>query len=125
MRPEKMRVQLACEELVDEVAEFLPHVARRNAHLADHIHRASQSALFNVSEGLAAWNPRQKVYRYEVGRREINEARGGIRVAVRRNHITWAQAKRAYELTGAIAGMLVAAAKAVEEGKGRPPDDEE
>ena len=125
MRPEKMRVQLACEELVDEIAGLHPMIAARNGQLADNIRRSSMSALFNVSEGLAAWNPKEKAYRYELGRRESNEARAGLRVAVRQNIVPWSDAKRAYNLTGSIVGMLVAAARAVEEGKGRPTGEDE
>ena len=119
-----MRVQLALEEMADEVKLIAPDVALTNAHLAEHIRRSTQSGVFNTAEAIAAWNPKVKVYRYEVGRREINEARAGLRLAVRQGDIDWARVRRAYNLAGAIIGMLTAAARAVEEGKGRDEEPE-
>ena len=82
---------MACEEVIDDIAKLHRPVATRNGQLADNLRRSSLSALFNTSEGLAAWNPKEKLYRYELGRREMNEVRAGLRVAVRQKIITWAE----------------------------------
>ena len=78
-----MRMQLAAEELLDEIDVLLPKIAAGNANAADHLKRAAESALFNTAEGLAAWRPKVKIDRYEIARRETNEARAVVRRVVR------------------------------------------
>src|SRR5688572_14234562 len=109
MRPETMRMQLAAEELADEVDLLLPKVRMRNANAADHLKRSVESALFNSGEGIAAWRPKVKIDRYEIARREANEARAILRRLVRQGILTWEQVRRAYLLAGALVGMLTRA----------------
>jgi four helix bundle protein len=114
MRPEKMRVQQAMEELVDEVDRLLPKISLANAHAADHLARSVESGLFNLAEALSAWKPKVKLARYEITRRETNEARAILRRLVRQRVLTREEAGRAYNLCGAVPGMLASASIAVE-----------
>ena len=114
MRPEHMRMQLAAEELGDEVAKLLPIIARRNRNAADHLQRSVESVLNNMAEGIAAWRSKVKIDRYEISRREANEARAILRRLVRQGILTEDQARRAYNLAGAVIGMLTNATKAIE-----------
>ena len=114
MQPKKMRMQLAAEELLDEIDRLLPAVKRGNPKAADHLERAAQSTLFNIAEGIAAWRPKVKLDRYEIGRREVNEVRAILRRLVRQRVLTRDEARRGYNLCGAIVGMLTNAAIQIE-----------
>lgn len=120
MRPEKMRMQLAAEELGDEIDRLLPKVRAASPHAADHLIRSAESALFNMAEGLAAWRPKVKIDRYEIARREANEDRAILRRLVRQGALTREETQRAYNLAGAVVGMLTSATIAIQKGKGRP-----
>ena len=110
-----MRMQLCAEELMEEVDRLLPKIAAKNPNAADHLKRSTESGLFNTGEAIAAWRPKVKRSTYEVARRETNEARTILRRLVREGVLTEDEARRAYNLAGALVGMLTNACKAMEQ----------
>ena len=106
MRPERMRVWLAAEELVAEVDALLPRARRHAANAAQHLERAAESVLFNIGEGTGAYQPNVKANAYEIAKKEANEVRAVLRRLILRQALTSAETDRAYNLAGAIVGML-------------------
>ena len=107
-------MQLAAEELVREVDLLLPVVETVNPNAADHLQRSAESALYNTSEGIVAWRPKVKLSVYEIARRESNEVRAILRRLVIQKALTTDETRRAYNLAGALVGMLINAAKSIE-----------
>lgn len=104
----------AAEALVAEADRLVPLVAPANASAADHLQRSAESAFFNTAEGVAAWRPKVKIAVYEIARREANETRAILRRLVIQKLLTRDQTRRAYNLAGALVGMLTSAARTLE-----------
>lgn len=107
-------MQLAAEELTAEIDRLVPLIGARNADAADHLQRSADSVLFNIGEGIAAWRPKIKLSVYEIARRESNEVRAILRRLVQKKALAPEQTRRAYNLAGAIVGMLTSAALSIE-----------
>ncbi|MGH7555260.1 MAG: hypothetical protein ACREMQ_19835, partial [Longimicrobiales bacterium] len=55
---------------------------------------------------IGAYKPRVKIAAYEVAKKEANEVRAILRRLVIKRVLTESDIKQAYELAGAVAGML-------------------
>src|SRR5687768_3153002 len=106
MGPESMRVWQAAEELCREVDAMMPLVRPYAPNAADHLERSAESTLFNIAEGVGAYKPKVKINAYEVAKKEANEVRAILRRLVIKKVLTEQQIRRAYNLAGAIIGML-------------------
>jgi four helix bundle protein len=104
-----MRVWQAAEELCREVHLLLPHIRPLAHNAADHLERSTDSVLFNIGEGAGAYRPRVKISAYEVAKKEANEIRAILRSIVIKRVLTESQIRRAYNLAGAVVGMLTQA----------------
>ena len=82
---------------------------------ADHLERSWEAVLFNIGEGIGAYQPKVKIAAYEVAKKEANEARAIQRRLVIKRALTNRDIRRAYNLTAAVIGMLTNAIKRVEE----------
>ncbi len=113
---------LAAEELIKEVDRLVVRVRADAANPADHLERSAESALFNIGEAVGAYQPKVKIASYEIAKREANEVRAILRRLVIKNVVTQADTRRAYNLAGAIVGMLTNAIIALERRRrGRGP----
>lgn len=117
MQPERMRVYQAAEELVAEVDRLVPLIAPLNPDAADHLQRSAESVLYNTGEGIEAWRPKVKVAVYEIARREANEVRAVLRRLIIQKVLKQEETRRAYNLAGAIIGMLTNASRTIENQK--------
>ena len=104
---------MAAEEYVGAVDLLLPRASIRNANAADHLKRSAESCLFNVGEGVGAFQAGVKINSYEIAKKEASEGRAILRRLVIQKVFTWAEISRAYNLAGAIVGMLTAAIIAI------------
>jgi four helix bundle protein len=109
MRPERIRMWQAAELLVAEIDELMPRAKWQAMNSADHLERAAESVLFNISEGVAAYQPRVKIAAYEIAKKEANEVRAILRRLIIKKLLTDREIERAYGLAGAIIGMLTKA----------------
>ena len=109
MQPERFRMWLAAEEYVGAVDLLLPRAHELNRNAADHLKRSAESVLFNIGEGIGAYQRGLKINAYEVAKKEANETRAILRRLVMQGVFTWHEIDRAYNLAGAIIGMLTAA----------------
>ena len=114
MKPEKMRMQMAAEELAAEIDDLLPVVKRHARNAADHLDRSCDAVLFNMAEGVGAFKPRVKISAYEVARKEANELRAILRRIVMKRVLSNHDINRAYNLTGVVIGMLTQAMRTLE-----------
>jgi four helix bundle protein len=123
MGPGKMRMWQAAEALLAEVDGMLPRARRWAPNSAEHLERSAESVLFNIAEGAAGLKPRQKILSYRVARKEANEVRAVLRRLVIKGTFTERDIRRAYNLAGAIIGMLTSASISLEQreerGRGR------
>jgi four helix bundle protein len=115
MRPESMRVWQAAEEMVAEIDGWLKRVQSRSGNAAYHLERAAESVLFNIGEGVGAWQPKVKITAYEIAKKEANEVRAILRRLVLKRVLTSEEIEKPYNLAGAIVGMLTRAIIAVEQ----------
>ena len=106
MRPESLRVWQAAEEVCREVDALIPFVRPCAQNAADHLERSAESTLFNIGEGVGAYRPKVKIAAYEVAKKEANEVRAILRRLVIKKALTERQIGRAYNLAGAVVGML-------------------
>jgi four helix bundle protein len=113
MRPEKMRVWGAAEQLLGELDGVLPLVWRAAPHAADHLERSAESSLFNIAEGVAAFRPKVKIAAYEIAKKEASEVRAILRRLVQKGMLRAEQITRPYNLAGAMVGMLTNAIKSL------------
>jgi four helix bundle protein len=104
-----MRVWQAAEALMGEVDRLVRLVRGVAANPADHLERSTESVLFNTGEGVGAYKPSSKINCYEIARREANEVRAILRRLVIKRALTNDDIRPAYELAGAVIGMLTAA----------------
>ncbi len=102
-------MQQAAEILMAEVDALVARVKSRAANSVDHLERSAESVLFNIGEGVGAHKPRIKIAAYEVARKEANEVRTILRRLVIGKRLTQRDIQRAYNLSGAIVGMLTRA----------------
>lgn len=104
-----------------EIDRLVPIIEPLNPNAADHLRRSGESVLYNTAEGVVAWRPKVKLAVYEIARRESNEVRAILRRLVAPGIVTTDQTRRAYNLAGAIVGMLIAAAIKIEKRKSTDP----
>ncbi|MGH7503615.1 MAG: four helix bundle protein [Longimicrobiales bacterium] len=109
MQPERMRVWQAAEELMAEVDRLVPRARGLASNAAEHLERSAESVLFNIGEGVGAYKPNTKIAAYEVAKKEANEVRAILRRLVIKGVLTQDDIQRAYNLAGAIVGMLTSA----------------
>jgi four helix bundle protein len=109
MRLEHMRVWQAAERLMAEADRIAGLVRNTSANAADHLERSAEAVLFNTGEGVGAYKPSSKINCYEIARREANEVRAILRRLVIKRALTNDDIRPAYELAGAVIGMLTAA----------------
>jgi four helix bundle protein len=109
MRPERMRMWQAAEQLMAEVDRLVPRVKPHAANAADHLERSAESVLFNIGEGAGAYKPKAKINAYEIAKKEANEVRAILRRLVIKRVLTKRDIRKAYDLAGAIIGMLTGA----------------
>jgi len=102
-------MQQAAEILMAEVDALVARVRRGSANAADHLERSAEAVMFNIGEGVAAHKPRIKIAAYEVARKEANEVRAILRRLMIGKRLTQRDIQRAYNLSGAIVGMLTRA----------------
>ena len=110
-----MRVWQAAEEMVAEIDGWLKRVRSRSGNSAYHLERAAESVLFNIGEGVGAWQPKVKISAYEIAKKEANEVRAILRRLVLKRVLTSEEIEKPYNLAGAIVGMLTKAIIAVEQ----------
>jgi four helix bundle protein len=106
---------MAAERLVGEVDRWMPRVRRHAANSASHLERSAEAVLYNIAEGVGAYPPKVKIAAYEVAKKEASEVRGILRRLVILRLLTSAQIQPAYDLAGAIVGMLTAAIKTLQQ----------
>lgn len=99
----------AAESLVGEIDNLVPRVRHGAPNATEHLERSSESALFNIGEGVGAYRPKVKIACYEIAKKEANEVRAILRRLVIKRLLSRADIDRAYNLAGAIVGMLTAA----------------
>ncbi len=109
MGPEKIRMWRAAETLLEEIDRMAEQVTALAPNAADHLERSAESALFNIAEGAGSFRPGTKVSAYEVAKKEANEVRAVLRRLVIKRVLTNADIARAYNLAGALVGMLTRA----------------
>ena len=114
MRLEKMRVYQAAEQLVGEVEGLLPRARERKPNAAKHLENSVESVLYNTGEGIGSFKPKVKITAYEIARKEANEVRTILRRLVIGRVFTQLEIAKAYNLAGAVIGMLTNAIKALE-----------
>jgi four helix bundle protein len=84
MRPEKIRMWRAAEELIVEIDVIVARVRSQAANSAYHLERSGESVLFNIAEGVGAYPPKVKIAAYEVAKKEASEVRAVLRRLVLR-----------------------------------------
>ena len=104
----------AAEALLAEIDPWLEQVGSRASNSVDHLERSAESVLFNIAEGVGAYQPRVKIGAYEIAKKEANEVRAILRRLVMKRIVTHNQILRAYNLAGAIIGMLTRAIQTLE-----------
>lgn len=104
----------AAEELIAEIDRLVPRAQAAAMNATDHLERSGESVLFNIGEGVGAFQPKVKIATYEIAKREANEVRAVLRRLVIKGTVTARETQRAYNLAGAIVGMLTSAIIAVE-----------
>ena len=109
MRMESMRMYQAAEHLMAEVDLLLPRARRAKPNAARHLESSAESVLFNTGEGIGSFRPKIKISTYEIARKEANEVRTILRRLVIAHVFTDREIEKAYNLAGAIVGMLTAA----------------
>ena len=70
--------------------------------------------MYNTGEGIGSFKPKVKINAYEVARKEANEVRTILRRLVIGRVFTGVEIAKAYNLSGAVIGMLTNAIKAME-----------
>ena len=106
MKPERIGFWLAAEELMREIDALLARVRSRAPNTAHQLERACESVLFNIGEGVAAFQPKVKINAYEIAKKEANEVRAQLRRLVLKREITQHEIDRPNNLAGAVIGML-------------------
>ena len=114
MRLEKMRVYQAAEQLVGEVEGLSPRARQKKANAAKHLENSVESVLYNTGEGIGSFKPKVKITAYEIARKEANEVRTVLRRLVIGRVFTQTEIAKAYNLAGAVVGMLTNAIIALE-----------
>lgn len=109
-----MRMYQAAEALLAEIERLLPRANARKPNAADHLERSGDSVLFNMNEGIGSFKPKMKISAYSIARKEVSEVRGALRKLVISKVFTQHETQKAYDLAGAIFGMLTAAIKTLE-----------
>ena len=105
MGREKLRVEIAAEELVAEIARVL----RKLSYPCDaskHLEKAGNSALFNLGEGIVAYKPRVKAGKYEIARGEAKEVEKAARALVAQRRLTAADIVRIEDLCDYLIAAL-------------------
>ena len=78
---------------------------RKDRALGDQVKRAMDSASLNLAEGFGFNGGKQRLS-FETAKGSAQEAQHGLRVAVAWGHLTEAQAKRAIDALGRLAGRV-------------------
>ena len=99
----------AAELLIGALDPLIDRARPVAANSASHLERSGESVLFNTAEGIGAFQPKVKIVSYEVAKREANEVRAILRRLDIRKIFTALEIKRAYDLAGAVIGMLTRA----------------
>ena len=114
MRPERMRMYVAAEQLVAEVDKLLPRARERKPNAAKHLENSVESVLFNMGEGIGSYKPKVKITAYTVSRKEANEVRAVLRRLVIGHVYQQQEIQKAYDLAGVVIAMLTNAIIALE-----------
>ncbi|HEY0306311.1 MAG TPA: four helix bundle protein [Longimicrobiales bacterium] len=109
-----MRVYGAAEQLVAEVDLLVPRARAVKPNAAKHLENSVESVLYNTGEGIGSFKPKVKITAYDVARKEANEVRTVLRRLVIGRVFTNVEIAKAYNLAGAVIGMLRNAIKALE-----------
>jgi four helix bundle protein len=109
-----MRVYQAAEQLVGEVDLLLPRARGKKPNAAKHLENSVESVFFNIGEGIGSFRPKMKITAYEIARKEANEVRTVLRRLVIGRVFKQVEIARAYNLAGAVVGMLTNAIIALE-----------
>jgi four helix bundle protein len=115
MRPEKIRMWRAAEELIVEIDVIVARVRSQAANSAYHLERSGESVLFNIAEGVGAYPPKVKIAAYEVAKKEASEVRAVLRRLVLRRLVTSHEVDRALNLASTIMVMLLRAIRTLRE----------
>jgi four helix bundle protein len=115
MRPEKIRMWRAAEELIVEIDVIVARVRSQAANSAYHLERSGESVLFNIAEGVGAYPPKVKIAAYEVAKKEASEVRAVLRRLVLRRLVTSREVERALNLASTIMVMLLRAIRTLRE----------
>ena len=115
----------AAEALAAEVERLLPEATRAGASQADHLERSADSVLFNMAEGIGAFQPKVKTNAYGIARREASELRAVLRRLEIKRVFTRAEIDKAYNLAGVCLAMLTRAIITIERSDRSPRDNKQ
>jgi four helix bundle protein len=114
MGREKLRVEIAAEELAAEIARVL----RKMPYPCDaskHLEKSGNSVLFNLGEGIVAYKPRVKAGKYEITRGEVKEVEKAARALVVQRRLTEADIAKIEDLCDYLIGALTNMIKNLED----------
>src|SRR5438105_12074543 len=114
MRLDGMRMIEVAEQMAAEVDLLLPRARAKRPNPADHLERSTDSALFNLGEGVTSYKPKVKIAAYEIARKETGEVRMVLRRLVIAKVFTKQETQKAYNLADLLVGMITRAILAVE-----------
>jgi four helix bundle protein len=113
MRLENLRMYRVVELLAAEIDRLLPQIRRCAPHLADHVLRSTEAALFNIAEGAGSFKAGIKTSSYDIARKELNEIRAVLRRILARRCLRAADVTRADEYAGIGIAMLTNAIRSL------------
>jgi len=102
----------AGELLVAEVDWLIPMCRGRAENACHHLGKSAESALYNTSEGVAAFKPKVKANCYEIAKREAAEVLSILKLLVTRKILVQSDIDKAWNIARSLIAMLVSAIKA-------------
>jgi four helix bundle protein len=113
MGREKLRVEIAAEKLVAEIARVLRKIPYQ-CDASKHLEKSGNSALFNLGEGIVAYKPRVKAGKYEIARGEAKEVEKAARALVAQRRLTQADIAQIEDLCDYLIAALTNMIKGLE-----------
>src|SRR5437870_3831099 len=111
MELHETRMGQAAYAMAEEAEKLLPRARMGRSNTADHLERATDSVLFNMGEGVTCYRPKVKIVSYDISRKEAGEVRVALRKLVIGRLYSLHDIAKAYDLAGAVIGMLTSAIK--------------
>ncbi len=115
---EKLNVYQASMDFALLVEELIVGFFQGRSHLADQLHRASTSVLFNVAEGAGEYAENEKIRFYRMARRSATECSAILELSVRLKIIDNSNYLKCRELLMRIIAMLTKMTRQAGLGKG-------